>query len=178
MLNTTYHTNNDKAPQITIDESIEVLEEMNKFFGNIGQMNSKLELVLTGEEACSYVYNLVRNSNYKYALLNRDDYREFVQTYHERLTEANPHLVTPDENNYFISIHTPLMYLNKAETFQLAEKEGILDIVIEDSHTCYIGDRSTRHNFGWGCGTCPACTLRKKGYEEYLINSCVSSKFH
>jgi len=65
-------------------------------------------------------------------------------------------------------IHTPLMYLNKAQTFKLAEDCGVLDIVLEDSHTCYNGDRSVRHPWGYGCGECPACVLRAKGYEEYL----------
>jgi 7-cyano-7-deazaguanine synthase len=65
-----------------------------------------------------------------------------------------------------IKILTPLMYLNKAETFELARKEGVLDLVINDSHTCYEG--SDRVNeWGRGCGACPACELRKKGYKVY-----------
>ena len=66
-----------------------------------------------------------------------------------------------------IEIETPLMYINKAETFELAEKEGFLDVVLEDSHTCYNGV-STMNDFGRGCGTCPACSLREKGYHEFL----------
>lgn len=67
-----------------------------------------------------------------------------------------------------LMIHTPLMYLNKAETFKLAKDCGVLDIVLEDSHTCYAGDRTVKHEWGFGCGECPACKLRAKGYEEYL----------
>jgi len=67
-----------------------------------------------------------------------------------------------------IEIITPLMYLTKAETFELAEQEGCLEQVINDSHTCYNGDREHSHDWGYGCGKCPACHLRAKGYYEYL----------
>ncbi len=65
-----------------------------------------------------------------------------------------------------IEIKTPLMYLSKAQTFALAKKEGILSLVIEESHTCYEGIR-TKHDWGAGCGTCPACKLRAKGFQEF-----------
>lgn len=67
-----------------------------------------------------------------------------------------------------INIRTPLMSLNKAQTFKLAEEVGILDIVIEHSHTCYNGDRTKTHIWGSGCGKCPACELRAEGYYKYL----------
>ena len=67
-----------------------------------------------------------------------------------------------------IRIETPLMYLTKAETFELADQVGILPVVIEDSHTCYNGDREHRHEWGFGCGKCPACELRAKGYHEFV----------
>ncbi len=67
-----------------------------------------------------------------------------------------------------ISILTPLMHLNKAETFKLAKDENCLNRVIRLSHTCYNGDRTTQHDWGYGCDNCPACELRKKGYEQYL----------
>jgi len=66
-----------------------------------------------------------------------------------------------------IQILTPLMDLNKAQTFGLAEECGFLDMVLEHSHTCYNGDHQTRHQWGYGCGTCPACELRAKGWQEY-----------
>lgn len=67
-----------------------------------------------------------------------------------------------------IKIETPLMWLTKAETFKLAEDEGCLNQVINLSHTCYNGNRDLVHAWGRGCGECPACKLRKKGYEEFL----------
>ncbi len=66
-----------------------------------------------------------------------------------------------------IRFETPLMFLTKAETFQLAKEVGFLTTVIEDSHTCYIGDRTELHEWGYGCGECPACKLRKNGYEAF-----------
>jgi 7-cyano-7-deazaguanine synthase len=67
-------------------------------------------------------------------------------------------------------LHTPLMWIDKAETWRLAERLGgtaLVDSIIEDTHTCYLGDRAHRHPWGYGCGTCPACELRAKGYREY-----------
>jgi len=67
-------------------------------------------------------------------------------------------------------IETPLMWLDKAETWELASDLGgqaLLDLVIEETHTCYVGDRTHRHSWGYGCGTCPACELRAKGYEKW-----------
>jgi 7-cyano-7-deazaguanine synthase len=67
-----------------------------------------------------------------------------------------------------IEIKTPLMYLSKAETFSLAEEVGGLDAVLRHSHTCYHGDRSTFNDWGYGCGHCPACQLRSKGYAAFM----------
>jgi 7-cyano-7-deazaguanine synthase len=61
----------------------------------------------------------------------------------------------------------PLMHLTKAETFALADYCGGLELVICESHTCYQGDRTHRHEWGFGCGECPACQLRAKGWSEY-----------
>jgi 7-cyano-7-deazaguanine synthase len=66
-----------------------------------------------------------------------------------------------------ISIETPLMYLNKAQTWALAHELGgdvLVETIVEHSHTCYEGDRSKRHEWGYGCGVCPACDLRRKGW--------------
>lgn len=70
-------------------------------------------------------------------------------------------------SNSSINIMTPLMDLSKAETFAIAERVGGLDVVLEMSHTCYNDNHHTRHSWGYGCGECPACLLRKKGWEEY-----------
>lgn len=67
-------------------------------------------------------------------------------------------------------IETPLMWLDKGQTWALAQELGgnaLLEIVPEQSHTCYLGDRSTRHAWGYGCGTCPASELRKRGYDSF-----------
>jgi 7-cyano-7-deazaguanine synthase len=72
--------------------------------------------------------------------------------------------------DYPLQIETPLMFIDKAGTWALAEEIGgaaLVEIVIEQSHTCYLGDRSQRHVWGYGCGTCPACELRANGYERW-----------
>ncbi|MGK0291091.1 MAG: 7-cyano-7-deazaguanine synthase [bacterium] len=66
-----------------------------------------------------------------------------------------------------IEILTPLMNITKAETFQLAKTEKVFDLVLEQSHTCYNGS-PLMNSWGRGCGDCPACGLRQKGYEEFL----------
>jgi 7-cyano-7-deazaguanine synthase len=68
------------------------------------------------------------------------------------------------------SIQTPLMHLNKAQTWALAAELGgeeLINIILEDTHTCYLGDRSQRHAWGYGCGTCPACELRSAGWKAF-----------
>jgi 7-cyano-7-deazaguanine synthase len=67
-------------------------------------------------------------------------------------------------------IETPLMTLTKAQTWALARRlggEALVGITIEDSHTCYRGERGERHAWGYGCGTCPACELRAAGYAAW-----------
>jgi 7-cyano-7-deazaguanine synthase len=69
-----------------------------------------------------------------------------------------------------IAIETPLMFIDKAATWELASKlggQGLVDIIVEDTHTCYLGDRTHRHAWGYGCGTCPACELRAKGWTTW-----------
>jgi len=66
-----------------------------------------------------------------------------------------------------VTIDTPLMWIDKAQTWQLAQDLGtdaLVEIILEHSHTCYLGERGTRHAWGYGCGTCPACDLRKSGW--------------
>ena len=69
-----------------------------------------------------------------------------------------------------VAIHTPLMWIDKAKTFALAVEiggEAFLDLLIEESHSCYLGDRTSRHDWGYGCGTCPACQLRAQGFAKF-----------
>lgn len=65
---------------------------------------------------------------------------------------------------------TPLMHLTKAQTWKLAKELGgqrLVDLIISDTHTCYKGERGARHEWGHGCGECPACKLRANGYFEW-----------
>ena len=67
-------------------------------------------------------------------------------------------------------IDTPLMWLDKAATWRLAEELGgaaLVELVGEETHSCYRGDRSKRHAWGYGCAACPACDLRRQGWERY-----------
>jgi 7-cyano-7-deazaguanine synthase len=67
-------------------------------------------------------------------------------------------------------IETPLMKLTKAQTWALAKQlggEDLVDLIVVESHTCYQGERGELHAWGHGCGDCPACDLRQKGYEEW-----------
>jgi 7-cyano-7-deazaguanine synthase len=67
-------------------------------------------------------------------------------------------------------IDTPLMWLDKAETWALANELGggaLVDLIVEETHTCYRGDRTNRHAWGYGCGVCPACELRAAGYGKW-----------
>jgi 7-cyano-7-deazaguanine synthase len=71
-------------------------------------------------------------------------------------------------------LHTPLMWIDKAETWRLAERLGgapLVRAILEDTHTCYLGDRAHRHDWGYGCGTCPACALRAKGWMDYTARN-------
>lgn len=67
-----------------------------------------------------------------------------------------------------IKLHYPLIALTKAQTFELAKKENVLDIVLEYSHTCYNGNHTTKFNWGYGCGECPSCLIREEGWKKYL----------
>ncbi len=81
-------------------------------------------------------------------------------------------------------IDTPLMWIDKAATWQMTHSLGaaaglqhgvegggqqLIDLVVEHTHTCYLGDRTHRHAWGYGCGTCPACVLRKRGWEKFSV---------
>ncbi len=67
-------------------------------------------------------------------------------------------------------IHTPLMWLDKAATWSLAKELGgapLVELIVEESHTCYLGERGKRFEWGYGCGECPACSLRAAGWERF-----------
>jgi 7-cyano-7-deazaguanine synthase len=80
-----------------------------------------------------------------------------------------------------LRIDTPLMWIDKAQTWRMAYALGqttgqgggqqLVDLIVEHSHTCYLGERTQRHDWGYGCGTCPACELRSAGYARYALAS-------
>ncbi len=68
-------------------------------------------------------------------------------------------------------LETPLMWLSKGDTWRLAERlggQGLVSAVVAHTHSCYLGDRTHRHPWGFGCGTCPACELRAKGWQDFV----------
>ncbi|MGQ0711997.1 MAG: 7-cyano-7-deazaguanine synthase QueC [Rhodoferax sp.] len=78
-------------------------------------------------------------------------------------------------------IDTPLMWIDKAQTWAMARSLGeaaqagggqtLVDLIVEHTHTCYLGERSQRHAWGYGCGSCPACALRARGYERFVAGA-------
>ncbi|CAN5323149.1 7-cyano-7-deazaguanine synthase QueC [soil metagenome] len=69
-----------------------------------------------------------------------------------------------------VRIETPLMWIDKAATWQMAQDLGgaaLVDLIRSDTHTCYLGERGALHEWGYGCGTCPACELRARGYRQF-----------
>ena len=89
---------------------------------------------------------------------------DFIQSMQTSLTEGM---------GSQIKIHTPLMFIDKAATWELAHQlggPGLVDLIRLDSHTCYLGERGDLHGWGYGCGTCPACNLRKHGYDKWEQN--------
>jgi 7-cyano-7-deazaguanine synthase len=69
-----------------------------------------------------------------------------------------------------LKLETPLMWIDKAATWALAESLGgaaLVDLIRTDTHTCYLGERGALHDWGYGCGTCPACALRANGYTGF-----------
>jgi 7-cyano-7-deazaguanine synthase len=72
-----------------------------------------------------------------------------------------------------LTVETPLMWLDKAQIWALTETLGgdaLIDLVVEHTHSCFLGERTQRHAWGWGCSLCPSCDLRRKGYESWLAS--------
>eukprot|EP01037_Dinobryon_pediforme_P036964 gene36964-44178_t len=70
-----------------------------------------------------------------------------------------------------LKVETPLMWIDKAATWRLAYELGgktLVDMIRADTHTCYLGERGALHDWGYGCGTCPACDLRARGYQQFV----------
>lgn len=74
-------------------------------------------------------------------------------------------------------LHTPLMWRDKAATWALAQALGgapLVEAILDETHSCYLGDRTQRHAWGFGCGTCPACALRRSGWEAWTVQGSPS----
>jgi len=95
------------------------------------------------------------------------DYSGYPDCRQEFIDEIAIALNTGADTN--IDIVTPLMNLSKAKTWELAEECDAVELVVNTSHTCYNGDHLTAHAWGYGCGKCPACKIRKQGWEEYQV---------
>jgi 7-cyano-7-deazaguanine synthase len=75
-------------------------------------------------------------------------------------------------------LDTPLMWIDKADTWHLAKSLGgadLVDLIVEESHTCYLGERGQQHDWGFGCGKCPACELRAQGYQRFKAEEISNS---
>jgi len=96
------------------------------------------------------------------------DYSGYPDCRREALDATETMLNLGMEQNF--RIETPLMWLTKANTWGLAQALGgetLIEIILEDSHTCYLGERGERHAWGYGCGACPACELRQGGFQDW-----------
>ena len=70
------------------------------------------------------------------------------------------------------------MYIDKAQTWEMAEElagADFVDFIVEYTHTCYLGDRSKRHEWGYGCHACPACELRARGWQQWQATKASAS---
>jgi 7-cyano-7-deazaguanine synthase len=79
------------------------------------------------------------------------------------------------EKNFIVE--TPLMRLDKGDTWRLAEALGgsaLVDLIVDATHSCYLGERSLKWKWGYGCGECPACQLRAEGWRKYRAGSARS----
>jgi 7-cyano-7-deazaguanine synthase len=75
-----------------------------------------------------------------------------------------------------LKVETPLMWIDKAQTWTMAQDLGgqpLVDLIRKGTHTCYLGERGALHAWGYGCGSCPACALRARGYEQFIEQSSV-----
>jgi len=78
-------------------------------------------------------------------------------------------------------IETPLMWIDKADTWRLAQQLGgtvLVQLIVEHTHTCYLGDRTHRQAWGFGCGSCPACELRARGWDAYVAQAPGEGAIH
>jgi 7-cyano-7-deazaguanine synthase len=103
------------------------------------------------------------------------DYSGYPDCRNDTITALNTALNLGMDREF--SLHTPLMWKDKAETWTLAHDlggQGLVDLIVEQSHTCYLGERGARHAWGYGCGECPACRLRARGWTAFVASEAQS----
>lgn len=127
-------------------------------------------LFLTLAHACAQE----QGAKYIYTGVCQTDYSGYPDCRQEFITALEGALNVGYQTD--IVILTPMMDIDKAETFAMADKLGVLDEIIECSHTCYNGDRTVRHAWGYGCGKCPACVIRERGYNEFVARTAPSPR--
>lgn len=99
------------------------------------------------------------------------DYSGYPDCRHDTIAALNTALNLGMDRTF--ELHTPLMWKDKAETWALAYQlggRGLVNLIVEKSHTCYLGERGARHAWGYGCGECPACRLRAKGWAAFAAS--------
>ena len=100
--------------------------------------------------------------------VNQTDYSGYPDCREDFVLALEKSLNLGSESN--IKFHYPLIHLTKAETFKMSEDENVLDMVVNESHTCYNGNHTTKFDWGYGCGECPACILRKEGWGNFILS--------
>jgi 7-cyano-7-deazaguanine synthase len=99
------------------------------------------------------------------------DYSGYPDCRHETIRALNRALTLGMAMD--LEIHTPLMWIDKAATWALARELGggaLVSLIVEETHTCYLGERGKRFDWGYGCGECPACRLRAAGWEKFAAS--------
>lgn len=118
----------------------------------------------------SVAHSFAQNENIENIILGttKNDSIEYPDSKKEFIYSLN-NLLNISSNSE-IKLHTPLIALSKMEVFKFAEKENILDLIIEETHTCYENNRINKYKWGYGCGKCPSCLIRKKAWKEFIKN--------
>ena len=100
--------------------------------------------------------------------VNQTDYSGYPDCRKDFVLALENSLNLGSESN--IKFHYPLIHLTKAETFKMSEDENVLEIVLNESHTCYNGNHTSKYDWGYGCGECPACILRRDGWNNFILS--------
>lgn len=122
-------------------------------------------------------YALKKGCNELVTGVNAVDYSGYPDCRPEFISKVVEVLgLATDSEAMSMKIHTPLMKLSKADIFALSDELGGLKVTVENSHTCYNGDHKTHFDWGYGCGECPSCKLRAKGYHDFIAKQLGMTK--